>query len=247
MWKQRTKGKERELFRAFTIKCHENALQYLQDAKLLFANQSYGHCYALLVLGFEEWAKSLLGFEFYIGFLKKTDHELHSLLRDHAWKQSIGLSWFYNILNNALVEESEMKDIYIHLAQEFWERKISEKRYEERFRQLIQQDSSIIGQMVAQFINVINEWNTNPLFLEKKKQAGLYVEFHIKNFSTTSPQDGFTRNEVEEYLETYELMITSTNELIEALKDRKKQNKYLKQLYQFGEQFRQALDEWRNP
>ena len=247
MKNQRIKGKERELFRAFTIKCHENALQFLQDAELLFQNRSYGHCYALLILGFEEWAKSLLGFALHIDFLKKTDHELHSLLKDHTWKQSIGLSWFYTLLINALAEESELKDSYIQLTQEFWEGKISEKRYDEQFRILIQQDPSRIGQLVSSFIDVLDEWNTNPWFLEERKQKGLYVEFQLKNFSTTSPQDGFTRIAVEENLKTYELIIASTNDLIEALKDRKKQNKYIKQLYQFGEQFRRVIDEWGSP
>lgn len=242
MKKLRSKGKEREMFRAFTIKCHENALQLINDAKLLFHNKSYGHCFALLVLGFEEWAKSHLGFAFHIGLLKKTDHELQSLLKNHMWKQSVGLSLFFIILVNTLIEESEMKENYINLTQEFLAGNISAKRYEEKFRMFIQQDPSIISQNIAQFIDVIDEWTKNNRLLEDRKQEGLYVEYNVKNFSTTSPKDSFTRLAVENNLTTYEVMITSTNKLIEALIDRKKQNIYLKQLYIFGEQFRQAIN-----
>lgn len=233
--------KERERFRVYTIKCYENAVQFVQDAELLFAHQSYGHCYALLVLGLEEWSKAMTGFLFHLGFPRIADTELQSILKDHTWKQRFGLVMVSSFHVDYVIEESEMKEDYMKIVQGLAEGQIDLSTYGDEFFRLLKQDPSNAAQNLTQFFDVIDELAKNHRIIEERKHAGLYVEIDPENFSVTSPQDVFTKEQAAEYLETYKYIVNFTIYIIDVLKDHKKYEKELKMLYEAVEQIKQIL------
>lgn len=180
--------KEREMFRVFTIKCFENAQQFVQDSEVLCSHQSYGHVYTLLILGFEEWAKTMSGFIFFSGGLDLSDRSFRNLWRNHTWKQRIAHVFVFALFGEIAVRESPLQPEYYKLYQTLQMGKIDEKTYVEQLRELMQKNSSPTAQEAVQIWRFLDELTANPRLIEAQKQAGFYVEYHWKDFSTTSPQ-----------------------------------------------------------
>ncbi|MFQ5981081.1 MAG: AbiV family abortive infection protein [Candidatus Heimdallarchaeota archaeon] len=234
---------ERDFFRRLTIKYHENALQFLKDAECLIENASYGHAYALLVLGFEEWAKSMNGLGFLSGYYKTTDRDVMSAMRDHVWKQGFGLSTIEVFAAHALLEESPMKEDYTILGQNFNEGKIDYETFQQELRRLLRKDTSEIASTYSGVLDVIEEFNENPLMLDERKQAGLYVDFKLKQREIHSPLDDFSRDKLLENLQTYRAFITVTDGLIEGFKDPQDVEGTLEDLHKWGSAMRTAIEE----
>lgn len=69
--------------------CMKNSEQFLEDAKLLQENHSYGHSYALAVLGFEELAKASVLINIYLGIHQNNTAETKQIFSNHVNKQLI--------------------------------------------------------------------------------------------------------------------------------------------------------------
>ena len=67
------KEKPRELYRKLSLEAYKNARRFIDEAELLYERKSFGHSYALAVLGFEEWVKSIIGLLILTGYLKPED------------------------------------------------------------------------------------------------------------------------------------------------------------------------------
>lgn len=237
--------KKREMFREYTIKCFDNARQFIQDAELLINHQSYGHAYALLILGFEEWAKAMSGFIIHSGGVDAPDNESRSIWRDHLVKQHFGYIFVFGILVEIIARESSLKADYDKLGLELKSGKIDEKTFEERLRNLFQKDPSPAAKDIVKLQKLFDKLNKKPNLIDVQKQAGIYVEYHLKDFSTSSPHERFTKKGVEARLKTYKSIIVYTSFLIDVLKDRKLRNLYLKEWYEFVEHHRQKRDKKR--
>jgi len=215
------------------VKYHANALQFLKDAEILFNNASYGHSYALLVLGFEEWAKTSIGFELLTGFRKGIDMETRDLLKEHTLKHEIGLASFMYILRIILLEESEMKTEHQQLGKRLKKGEITEKNFEEEFLRLVQQDKSNAAKTYLRFHQgALKDWSNNRRFLNDRKLSGLYVD--VNKRSIASPQDVFSEEEVKQDLLDFKMIVTSTNGFIEILKDPQRSERFIEELVQWG-------------
>ena len=239
---------ERELFRIFSMKCYENAVQFLQDAELLFNNQSYGHTQALLVLGFEEWIKFLYGVGLYLGYLKltdiekKTDKEFSTVMKLHESKQRNGLAFGFACLYIPAMKSPQLEENILILTQEIAKGTIGEERNKLKVQRLIQQTPAIIKQDISNFIEIVFEWNANRKIIEKWKQSGFYVDFNLKDFLITSPQDIFNRTEVEKHLKTYIQVIKSTSSFSDRLRHPEKYNEYIQKQYKAADRFRKFFE-----
>jgi AbiV family abortive infection protein len=74
--------------------CQENAERFYEDAKMLRDAESYGHAFALCILGMEEIGKKLILSTMKTGRLPQRVGL--SLIHDHAWKLfDLGVSLFF--------------------------------------------------------------------------------------------------------------------------------------------------------
>ena len=91
--------------------CHQNVTRFLEDADLLYKNQSYGHALSLAILALEEHGKKLI----LITLKKKLtrmDKELWSILfRRHSDKVAVTFRIFTETLEEKPPED-ELEEVY---------------------------------------------------------------------------------------------------------------------------------------
>ena len=235
------KNSPRELYRKFCIESYNNAIRFIDEADLLFKRKSFGHSYSLAVLGFEEWVKSTIGFSLLIGLSKPTDEDVRESLNDHVWKHDIGLETIQFLLFIEWREKTEKKMEMKRLIKRVDKKEISIKKFEKEILKLIKEDKSDESEYLIAFIEIIQKFNANNYIIENQKQKGLYVDINFKRNSISVPNDLKNIN-LKDTLATYRMIIESHAEIINALKNRKTQNKKIKSLYKFGKLIRNALD-----
>lgn len=172
--------------------CMDNAEQYHKDAELLIDNRSYGHAFALAVLGEEELAKAMMyrlcsegllpeHYELYLR--KRLDKHLHK----QAWAGSLGLVYIITELIQSI-----RKSIEEQAEEDFGKRKkIVKQKLKEAADDIREQGISKRGEMYE----LLERFAT----LQEDKNKGLYVDFDFEKKELTSPKS-LKKDEVEKYL-----------------------------------------------
>lgn len=158
--------------------CFDNAEQFIKDAEVLVDNRSYGHAFALVVLGEEETVKAMMYSLFSEGLLpehyelylkKRLDSHLHK----QAWAGA--LTFAYRMIG---------------LAQSLW--KSSREQEGSTTRRKFEEMTSELKVITK---GDLERFKT----LQEDKEKGLYVDLDFERKELSSPKS-LGKDEVERYL-----------------------------------------------
>jgi AbiV family abortive infection protein len=216
----------------------KNAEQHVKDAKILLKKRSFGHAFALAVLGEEELAKAVmyhLCAEGIFGIKGKwRGDSLH-----HARKQqfAFGIAFLYEL---SLIAEE---------AVEFAQRKGKKdaekvkEAFEKKMAQILWDEQKLFISKHGDVYEHLKHFEE----LQRKREKAMYVEVELKQNEATSPK-GFKKSEAKQY-------IAHVEERVEVLRDEisKKMRLQDKQwamhllkmrLSQFDEEGKKRILEW---
>ena len=172
--------------------CLDNVEQYLKDARMLIENESYGHAFALTVLGEEELSKAFIYYMCSEGwipesFIKRVGRRANSHRRKQViaatFSFTFGITEFFKNLMNSSKEEGEgdpRKTI-----------EIANKKLKEAM-DYMQKNKDEMKSRMDQFLERFAT-------LEEDKEKGLYVDVIIEEGVFTSPKS-LEKDVVEEHL-----------------------------------------------
>lgn len=166
------------------ILCLENAEQYYQDAEILVAIRSYGHAFALTVLGEEEFGKAMIYYLFSQNLFPKD--LLSEPFKSYLKKGQYGtLGKQYLAMGYALISglDELVKDIVESIEMTRTRKKL---------------ETTIRGQNASKLAEKIRIGLDQFQKLQNKKESGLFVDFDVMN-EISSP-NLFKKSEVKEYL-----------------------------------------------
>jgi AbiV family abortive infection protein len=179
--------------------CLSNAEQYLKDAEILFENGSYGHSFALTVLGEEELSKAYI-YHMCSEELLPLDliKKLGRFRGSHRRKQTIaatitftrGITQFFENLIESSKREAE--------GNRNKSLKIAKKKLQET-TEYLKKNKDELGSRMLQFFNKFAT-------LEEDKHKGMYVDAKIEEGVLTSPQSQ-EKDTVKEELSQFRKML----------------------------------------
>ena len=204
----------RVLFEA-TLKSAE---QYLKDAKLLAKHGSYGHAYSLAVLGFEEWSKSMLALNLFLGFTEKDDELVSEFKTNHISKQQMGLLWLFGLVEEAWLGAPQTRDEVEQLKMSFLQGEISYESFERKYRRLLTKDPSYEAQVLNDLLEQLDDLDVH--YIETKKQRGFYVDYNLEKRIYETPKQ-FILSDIE-FINTLEFLVDFAKGLSSLLRSRQK-------------------------
>ena len=170
--------------------CLGNVEQYLKDARMLIENESYGHAFALTVLGEEELSKAYIYYMCSEGwvpesFIKRVGRRANSHRRKQVIAATLSftleiIQFFKNIVDSSKEEGDLRKTI-----------EIANKKLKEAMDYMEKNKDEMKSRM-DQFLERFAT-------LEEDKEKGLYVDVIIKEGAFTSPKS-LEKDMVEEHL-----------------------------------------------
>jgi len=178
-----------------------NAEQFINDAEILFKKKSYGHAFALAVLGEEEMAKGIMysnAVDGTIGIKGKWRRDLHR----HKWKQAIALSvaTMYEVV--LILEE----------AADFAKKKsegnneMFKQIFETKVVEILQEEEKLIAEGRGDMFTHIKPFEE----LQRERETAMYVEADLKEQKISSPRK-FKKSKAKRY-------ISHVKERLETLK-----------------------------
>ena len=179
----------------------KNAEKFVSDAEVLFKRKSYGHAFALAVLGEEELAKAIMhsnAVDGTIGVKGKWRRDLSN----HKMKQTIALSVASMYEVALMVEEAE----------DFAEEKAEgdDKRFkqifEKKFQQILEEEEKMFDRKKGDIFEHLEPFRD----LQKKREKAMYVEANLKEQRISSPRQ-FKKSTAKRY-------ISHVKERLEVLK-----------------------------
>jgi AbiV family abortive infection protein len=180
-----------EFYLELIQKCVKNAKQFYLDALELKKIKSYGHAYALAVLGFEELGKAW-GIAFLqIGIYQEDDKIIKELFKDHIIKHFAGweiLSMFFIESWEDFVLNSKYKERYENLSTLDINGKPQPEVYKKQLWDLVldmsSDDDKEISKAANKYINlkeILDDLSENNRLLNNRKLLGLYVDVDFEN------------------------------------------------------------------
>ena len=171
--------KQQNFLRKVVKEILKNAEQFVNDAEILFKRKSYGHAFALAVLGEEELVKAImysLAVDGIIGIKGKWRRGL----RKHKWKQIIASSvaMMYELI--LMLEE----------AWDFAEKKSkgNTQRFKEIFEkkavEIIQEEKKLAARRRGELFEHIEPFEE----LQRKREKAMYVDANLKELKINSPR-----------------------------------------------------------
>lgn len=231
-------------------KCVINAEQFLNDAKLLKNNKSFGHAYSLAVLGFEELAKAAILVDVFLGILQEETKKIQKKLENHLEKQfymwnQIGglvtLEWF------EIIQKSELKDKIPDIP---IKNKKDEKKFEKLLLAVVKEisentenlEAANISLRMLEIEDIKQQLTKNHLLMDKRKQDGFYVDINLDSKKIRNDPQTFTLKNTKLF-RTLEGIIPFTKTYVEGLIELIKQpewvdrvqniRKFMKQINQY--------------
>lgn len=181
-----------ELLKEAVSLCLANAEQYHKDAEILIDNRSYGHAFALAVLGEEELMKAYVYWACSEGllpkdFIKSVGRVRESHLRKQAMAFGVALSYI-------LVELAQsIRDSIEEQGEEDLEKR--RKRAMQKFREAADNIREQGRLKRGETYELLEQFGT----LQEDKEKGLYVDVNIEKGVLSSPKS-LKKDEVEKYL-----------------------------------------------
>ena len=218
-------------------KCVINAEQFLNDAKLLKDNKSFGHAYSLAVLGFEEIAKAAILVDVFLGTLQEKTKEIQKNLENHLekqfymWNQIAGLvilEWYQ------IIQNSEFKDKIPDIP-------IKNEKDEKKFEKLlftvvkkisentINLETANISLRMLEIEELKQQLKKNPYLMDKRKQDGFYVDINVGSKQIRNDPQTFTLENTK-LINTLEGIIPFTKAFVEGLKELIKQPEWIERV-----------------
>ena len=157
----------------------ENAGLFLDDAEILFKQKSYGHTFALAVLGEEELAKAIMysnAAKGIIGIKGKWRKDL----RKHKWKQTIAFSiaMIYELI--LILEEAA------DLAKK--KSKGDNKRFKQVFEmkvvEILQEEDELNARKRGEVFEHLEPFEE----LQRKREKAMYVDANMRELRISSPR-----------------------------------------------------------
>jgi len=235
------KNHPREIYRKLSLEAYKNANRFINEADLLFERKSIGHSYALAVLGFEEWVKSIIGLLLLIGYLKPEDEDVKECFENHVYKHYLGLILIQFLVFSEWFMKTKYKTKAEQLTNQLLKRKISEKRFEIEIQRIIEMDNSVEAENLKIIIRDLEKFFSDIRMIENKKQTGLYVDIDFKNNQIIKPND-LKKLRMDDVLQTYRLFIESTAQRMEELEKQNAHDKNIKAQYKEGKAIRELID-----
>lgn len=173
------KVEQRNFLRKVAKESLENAEQFVDDAKVLFRKKSYGHAFALAVLGEEELAKAIMysnAAEGLIGIKGKWREDLHK----HKWKQIIAftIAMMYELI--LILEE----------AADFAKKKskgddrMFKQIFEKKAVQILQKEDRLFAHRKGEVFEHLELFGE----LQRKREKAMYVDANLKELKISSPK-----------------------------------------------------------
>jgi AbiV family abortive infection protein len=229
---------EKEKLRKVALLSLANAEQYVKDAEFLVKKRSYGHAFALAVIGEEELAKAVMYYLSAQGIFG-IEGKWRKDSRHHVGKQgfAFGIAFLYEIV--LIMEEA------IDFAQRKAKRNVARFKhiFEKKIATILQKEQKLFASKrgdIYEHLKLFEE-------LQKKRERAMYVEADFQKMEAISPKS-FKKSETRQY-------ISHVKEIVEALRDEikrkmKTQDKqvaiYLMKmvLSQYNKEGKQKLLEW---
>lgn len=231
-------SEKEKLLRKIALLSLKNAEQYITDAEVLVKKRSYGHAFALAVLGEEELAKAVMYYLCAEGIFGIEGKWRKDSLR-HVRKQrfAFGIAFMYEII--LIVEE----------AMNFAQKKAKGntprfgKIFEKKMAEILQKEQKLVASKHGDFYEHLKPFEE----LQKKREKAMYVEANLRKGEVTSPKD-FKKSEAKQY-------ISHVKERVEVLRDEIKRKMKIQDkqvamclmkvaLSQYNEEGKQKLLEW---
>ena len=173
------KEKQLNFLRKVAKESLKNAEQFIDDAEILFKMKSYGHAFALAVLGEEELAKAIMysiAAEGIIGIKGKWA----KVLRKHLWKQSIAISIviMYELilmLEEAADSAKKKSKGNVRRFKQIWK---------EKFSEILQEEAKLAAQERGEFFEHLEPFAR----LQLKREKAMYVDADLKELKISSPR-----------------------------------------------------------
>ncbi|MHA1302610.1 MAG: AbiV family abortive infection protein [Candidatus Heimdallarchaeaceae archaeon] len=247
-----TKNKD-EFYFEIIIKSLENAKQFHFDAKTLANIKSYGHAYALAVLGFEEVSKAWGIFYLQFGIYQEEDEIIQDLFKKHITKHFLGLeslSFIFMILWNDFVANTKYKDKLdnIKAIDENGESQIDvfKEQYWDLVLEMSTDEDKEIAEAANKFIElkqITDDFSRKNSFINNRKLLGLYVDVEFDNKTITGPE-AFNEDNLE-IISTLESFIEITETIMISFKQNIT-NTTLVQYKEFTKKIMQKVRELEN-
>jgi len=168
----------------------KNAEQFLNDAEILFKSKSYGHAFALAVLGEEELVKAIMysiAVDGIIGIMGKWRRDL----RQHKWKQAIA---FWVALTYELILMLKGAWDFAKMKSEGNNERFMEI-FEKKALETIQEEEKLAARRIGELFEHIEPFEE----LQKKRENAMYVDANLKELRINSPRK-FKRTKAKRYI-----------------------------------------------
>ena len=157
----------------------KNAEQFVNDAEILFGKKSYGHAFALGVLGDEELAKAILysiAAEGIIGIKGKW----RKTLRKHARKQII--AFIMALMYELILILKEAAD-FAKKKSKGNDRKFKQI-FEKRAVEILQEEEKMVTQGRGEVFTHLEPFGE----LQREREKAMYVDANLKALKISSPK-----------------------------------------------------------
>jgi len=202
-------------------KCLRNSEQFLIDAKSLQEIGSFGHSYALAVLGFEELSKVSVLINMYLGTHQYNKKETKDIFSNHVnkqlllWNEICGLivlEW------NDIIRKSNFSKDLDKISKDT---KKDEKMWDKLFWKLVKKiandkkeiKASNISLRLLEVENIIQSLNKDNKIMDKRKQNGFYIDIDLEKMEIKNDPFSFTKSNTK-LIDTLEGIITFTGGLL---------------------------------
>jgi len=195
-----------EFYFEIILKSLANAKQFHLDTIELSKIKSYGHAYALAVLGFEEIAKAWGVLYLQFGLYQEDDEFIRELFRNHITKQFAGWQTFSMIFLHfweEFVKNSKYKDKLEEISVIDDNGKLQLETYKKELWDLILDmsidDNKEISNAANQFIKlkqILDDLSSNNFLMNDRKLLGFYINVEFKNNIVKGPET-FTKDNLE--------------------------------------------------
>ncbi|HUT81372.1 MAG TPA: AbiV family abortive infection protein [Candidatus Bathyarchaeia archaeon] len=216
-----------EFYLELILKSLGNAKQFNSDAKLLSENNSFGHAYALAVLGFEELAKAWGIFYLHLGIHEKDDELIEKLFSNHVIKHYVGLQafsllvlhlWDDFILSTKYKEEYE--NIKILDANDKHQKEEFEKQLMNFVHDKSKDEDKEISETAKQYHRlkkILDDFSNDNNLINDKKLLGLYVDADLDTHIIEGP-DFFTKENIG-FIDTVEGFLNLSEHILKGYVD----------------------------
>lgn len=168
----------------------ENAGLFLDDTEILFKQKSYGHAFALAVLGEEELAKAIMysnAAEGIIGIKGKWRKDL----RKQKWKQTIAFS--IAMIYELILILEEAADLAKKKSE--GDNKRFKQIFEMKVVEILQEEDELIARKRGEVFEHLEPFEE----LQRKRERAMYVDANMRELRISSPRK-IKKSEAKRYI-----------------------------------------------